>query len=149
MIVVSSMLTPPNPNFERTVRDSFAEQALMARLGASLTAVGAGRAEIELPFSAAVSQRQGRFASPAVAAVGECAGACAALTLMPAGSEVTTVEYKINFIRPASGNLLRASGRVMRAGQSLIVARVDVTVFGECGESGCALLQVTLMSVEP
>jgi uncharacterized protein (TIGR00369 family) len=145
MTVVNSMLTPPNPDFDPTVRDAFAKRRWLVELGAALAALGPGRAEIGLPFSDAVSHQGSQFASAAVAAVGECAGACAALTLIPAGSEVTTVEYKINFVGPARGELLRAKGRVIRAGQSLTVARVDISAVGEAGNSLCALLQVTMM----
>jgi hypothetical protein len=68
---VNMMFTPPNPNFERTVRDVFAQQQLMARLGASLVVVGPGYAELELPCSAVMSWREGHFASSAVAALAE------------------------------------------------------------------------------
>jgi uncharacterized protein (TIGR00369 family) len=145
MTVANSMFTPSNLNFERAVRDAFLKRGLLVRLGASLAAVGPGRAEIELPLSESISQKQGQFAGTAVAALGECAGVCAALTLMPAGSEVTTVEYKINLVRSARGTLLLAKGRVIRAGQSLTVARVDVFAVGEGADGICAILQVTMM----
>jgi uncharacterized protein (TIGR00369 family) len=147
MTAVSSMVTPANPSFERAVRDAFTKQELMMRLGAALVAVGPGYAEIELPCSAAVSCQQGRFATAAVAAVGESAGACAALAAMPAGSEAVTVDYKINLIRPARGNLLRARGRVVRVGQSLTVVRVDVSAAGSEAGSACALLLATVLRV--
>jgi uncharacterized protein (TIGR00369 family) len=147
MSAVSSILSPANPNFERAVRDAFAKQELMARLGGSLVAVGPGYAEIELPHSPAVSWEQGRFATAAVAALGESAGICAALAMMPAGSEATTVDYKINFIRPAQGSLLRASGRVIRPGQSVTVVRVAVRALGPDANGECALLLATVLRV--
>ena len=147
MTVVSSMVSPANPHFERAVRDAFAKHELMVRLGASLVAVGPGYAEIELPRSPAVSWEQGRFATAAVAALGESAGGCAALAMMPAGSEAATVDYKINFIRSARGDLLRASGRVVRAGQTLTVVRVVVRALGSDAVSDCALLVATVLRV--
>jgi uncharacterized protein (TIGR00369 family) len=147
MTVVKNTFTPANRHFEGMVRDAFAKRELIMRLGASLVAVSPGRAEIELPFSAAIAVEQGHFASAAVAAIGETAGACAALTLMPDGSEAMTVEYKVNFIRPARGMVLRASGQVMRAGQSILVARVEVKTPGNGEESVCAVLQTTMLRV--
>jgi uncharacterized protein (TIGR00369 family) len=147
MTVVKNTFIPPNPHFERMVRDAFAKRELIMRLGASLVAVSPGRAEIELPFSAAIAVKQDHFASAAVAAIGETAGACAALTLMPDGSEAMTVEYKVNFIRPARAMILRASGQVMRAGQSILVARVEVKTPGNGADSVCAVLQTTMLRV--
>ena len=147
MTVVNNSFTPPNPHFERMVRDAFAKRELIMRLGASLAAVTPGRAEIELPFSAAIVVEQDHFASAAVAAIGETAGACAALTLMPDGSEAVTVEYKINFIGPARGMLLRARGQVVRAGQSILVARVEVKTLVNGVDSVCAVLQTTMLRV--
>ena len=68
---------------------------------------------------------------------------------MPAGSEILTVEYKINLIRPALPPTLRAEGRVLRAGKTLTVCRADVYPRGAGGPEACALLQSTLMRVEP
>jgi uncharacterized protein (TIGR00369 family) len=147
MTAVNNSFTPPNPHFERMVRDAFAKREPIIRLGASLVAVNPGRVEIELPFSAAIAVEQSHFASAAVAAIGETAGACAALTLMPDGSDAMTVDYKVNFIRPARGKLLRASGQAMRAGQFIIVARVEVKTPGNGAESVCAVLQTTMLRV--
>jgi uncharacterized protein (TIGR00369 family) len=149
MTVVNNSFTPLNPHFERMVRDAFARRELIMRLGASLVAVRPGRAEIELPFPPAIAVEQGHFATAAVAAIGETAGACAALTLMPDGSEAITVEYKVNFIGPARAMSLHASGQVIRAGHSIIVARVAVKTPGNGADSVCAVLQTTILRVVP
>lgn len=141
---------PANPDFEAHVRASFAAQGLMATLGARLATVEPGHVVIEMPFSHAVSQQQGLFHGGAIGAIGDTAGGYAALTLMPAGSEVVTVEYKINFMRPAMGRLVRADGRILRAGRSVVVGQIDVVVIDENGrESACSALLATFMRVEP
>lgn len=137
-----------NPDFARVVADSFDRQGMMRVLGARLGRIEPGRVEIELPFGAAVGQQQGMFHGGAIGAIGDIAGGYAALSLMPAGSEVVTVEYKINFIRPALGALLRAEGQVLRAGKSITVCRIDVGLV-EGGEvKPVALLQGTFMGVK-
>lgn len=141
---------PANPGFEASVRASFAAQGLMATLGARLATVEPGHVVIEMPFSAAVSQQQGLFHGGAIGAIGDTAGGYAALTLMPAGSEVVTVEYKINFMRRAMGRLVRADGRILRAGRSVMVGQIDVAVIDPEGrESACSALLATFMRVEP
>lgn len=140
---------PANPAFEAQVRDSFIAQGLMATLGARLVTVEPGRVVIEMPFSPAVSQQHGLFHGGAIGAIGDTAGGYAALTLMQPGSEVVTVEYKINFLRPAMGRLVRAEGRIIRAGRSVLVGQIDVTVIDQGGqERACSALLATFMRVE-
>jgi acyl-coenzyme A thioesterase PaaI-like protein len=68
---------------------------------------------------------------------------------MPAGAEVLTAEYKINLIRPASPPILRAEGRVLRAGKTLTVCRAEVFHTGPRGLEVCALMQATMIRVDP
>jgi uncharacterized protein (TIGR00369 family) len=140
--------TPADPDYAAAVRTSFARQGLMAELGARLVVVEPGRVEIELPFSPRISQQQGLFHGAAIGAIGDSAGGYAALSLMPAGSEVVTVEYKINFVRPAKGTLLRARGLVLRAGRSMTVARIDVDMIDGAAPAKVALLQATYTRVD-
>ena len=75
---------PRNPAFAETVRASFAAQAFMATLGATLGRVEAGEVEIELPYSAALLQQHGYLHAGAVTAVLDSACGYAASTLMAA-----------------------------------------------------------------
>ena len=138
---------PRNPDFEAVIRKSFAAQGLMKTLGVVLRSVVPGRAVLELPYSAAVAQQQGLFHGAGIGAIGDVAGGYAALSLMAANSEVVTVEYKVNFIRPATAGLLRAEGQVLRAGKSLTVCRIDVAAIENGEATVVALLQATFMSV--
>lgn len=140
-------LQPANPAFAEVVRASFARQGMMRALGARMGEVAPGRVSIELPYGEVVGQQQGLFHGGAIGAIGDIAGGYAALSLTPAGSEVVTVEYKINFIRPAKGTLLRAEGHVLRAGKSLTIARIDVSVIEGGKATTVALLQATFMRV--
>jgi uncharacterized protein (TIGR00369 family) len=67
---------------------------------------------------------------------------------MPEGSEVVSIEYKINFVRPAQGKLLRAEGHVLRAGKSVSVSRVDVFAVEQDKPVLVAVLQATFMRVD-
>ena len=136
-----------DPEFSTKVRASFAAQGLMTTLDARLAAVEPGRVVIEMPMGPSITQQQGLFHGGAIGAIGDSAGGYASLTLMPASSEVVTVEYKINFVRPATGQLLRAEGQVLRAGKSITVARIDVQSVSDGVATTVALLQATFMRV--
>jgi len=106
--------------------DSFARQGLMKTLGARLVRVDAGRVDIELPYSDAVTQQHGYFHAAAMAAIADTAGGYAALTLMDAAEEVLAIEFKINLLRPATGSRLIAEATVVRAGRTIIVCQANV-----------------------
>lgn len=148
-ISVPSASLPPasNPDFERAVRESFASQGLMRTLAARIASVAPGQVVIEMPFSPAVSQQHGLFHGGVIGAIADNAGGYAALSLMPAGSEVLTIEYKINFMKPARGQLLRATGHVIRAGKSVTVVRSEVECIAGHAVAACALMQATMMRV--
>ena len=99
-------------------------------------------------YAPGVSQQNGYFHGGAVGAIADSAAGYAAYSLMPAGSDILTVEYKLNLIRPAVPPTLRAEGRVLRAGRTLTVCRADVFHSPPSGLEACALLQSTLMRVE-
>jgi len=83
--------------FER-VNTSFLRQGMMQHLGTRLLRVAPGEVELALPYSERVVQQQGGFHGGAMGALADIAGGYAALTVAPEGMEVTTVEYKINFL---------------------------------------------------
>lgn len=66
---------------------------------------------ISLPYSGKVTQQQGGFHGGAIGAIADIAGGYAGLTQAPEGMEVTSVEYKINFLAAFEGGELRATGR--------------------------------------
>jgi len=130
------------------VEKSFKRQGLMVHLGAQLLRVESGTVEIGLPYSDKVTQQQGGFHGGAMGALADIAGGYAALTVAPQDMEVTTVEYKINFLAAFQGGELRATGQVLRAGRRLIVTTAEVSHIAADGKvSACAVMRQTLMPV--
>ena len=127
------------------MRASFARQGLMRAIGAELATLGPGRCAVQVPFSEEVSQQHGFFHGGVIGAVADTAGGYAALSLLPVGSEVVTLEYKVNFLRPAAGDRLLAEGSVLRAGRSVTVTRVDVFVEAHGRKRLCAALQQSIV----
>lgn len=62
-----------------------------------------------------------------IAALADTAAAVAAYTVVPRGTEIATIELKINYLLPVSGGILAAEGKVLRAGRNFIVVECDVT----------------------
>jgi uncharacterized protein (TIGR00369 family) len=144
---VSTPFAPRDALYEKRVRASFARQGAMLHLGANIASLEPGRCEIALPFRPELSQQHGYFHAGVVSAIVDSAGGYAALTLFEEGSEVLTVEFKINLIAPADGERLIAEGRVVRSGRTLTVCTGEVrSIRGETHKT-CAIMQQTLMRI--
>jgi uncharacterized protein (TIGR00369 family) len=131
------------------VQASFARQGMMQHLGARLLQVEPGLCVIALPYSDKVTQQQDGFHGGAMGALADIAGGYAGLTQAPPGMEVTSVEYKINFLAALRDGELRATGRVIKAGRRVIVTSAQVVHLDADGkETACAVMQQTLMVVQ-
>lgn len=124
-----------------------ASQGAMRLLGARLTEVDAGVAEFEVDFRPELSQQNGFFHAGIVSTLIDTAGGCAGATLMPPGSGVLTVEFKVNLLAPADGEKLRARGEVVKSGRTLTITQGKVFVTKDGKETLCALMQQTLIAM--
>ena len=144
----SSAAAPAHPELHRRVLASFERQGMMLHLGARLLEVGPGLCVVGLPYGERASQQQGSFPGGAMGPLADIAGGYAALTVAPDDVEVTTVEYKINFLASLRGGELHATGRVVRAGRRIIVASAIVVHIDASGKStDCAVMQQTVVPV--
>ena len=135
----------PNPNFAANVANSFAQQAIMSLIGARLALVEPGVVEIELPFRADLTQQDGFLHAGVITTVADSAAGYAAYTLMPAGSRVLSIEFKVNLLRPARGELFVARAEVIKAGRTLTVVRADVFAPNAGDRELVATMQGTMM----
>lgn len=130
------------------VAASFERQGMMQHLEAKLIRVIEGEVEIALPYGDKVTQQQGGFHGGAMGALADIAGGYAALTVAPEGMEVTTVEYKINFLSSKQDGELRAVGKVVKGGKRIIVTTAEVFHLDAQGQQTlCAVMQQTLVPV--
>lgn len=140
--------TPRDPNFEQRVRASYARQAAMATLGATISQVAPGHVVIDLPFRRELTQQHGFLHAGVVTSVMDSACGYAALSLMDRDTAVLSVEFKVNLLAPAQGDLFRASGRVVRAGRTLTVVSGELRVVEAAGEGALvAMMTGTMMAV--
>src|SRR4051794_27566846 len=105
---------PLNSNFERDIRQSFSRLKFMVFLNAELASVEAGKVSISMPFREDLTQQIGLIHAGVVAAIADTACGYAAVTLMPPGSDVISIEFKLNLLAPAVGDRLVARAEVVR-----------------------------------
>ena len=119
----------------------------MAHLGARLKSIEPGVCEIELPFRPELTQQHGFFHAGVVATLLDNTGGYAAFSLMPQGTSVLTVEFKLNRLAPASGDLLVARSSVLKPGKTLTVCRGEAWVQKGGDTKTCAACQMTIMAM--
>lgn len=135
------------PDWEGRVRDSFARQPAMTLIGASLGGVAPGAVEVVMACTPQVAQQHGYVHGGVVAMIADSAAGYAALSVVPADATVLSVEYKLNFLAPAQGEFLRAAGRVIKAGRTLVVVQVDVHACRGDARVLCATMLQTVMTM--
>ena len=138
---------PKDPHFEARVRASFARQAFMAALGAELVAVSPGEVSIALSFREDLTQQHGFLHAGVAASVVDSACGYAALSLMPPGAGVLSVEFKVNLLAPAAGERFIATGRVVKPGRTLTVCAGEVAAERGGERTVVALMQATMMTL--
>ena len=130
------------------IEDSLKRQGMMVHLQARLLRVEHGLVEIALPYSEKVTQQRNGFHGGAMGALADIACGYAGLTVLDDGMDVTTVEYKINFLAAFQGGELRATGKVVRAGRRIIVTTAEIFHVDDQGKhSACAVMQQTLAPI--
>ena len=108
------------------IRESFDRQGFMRTLGAVLESVETGTVTITCGFDERLTQQHGLLHGGVVASLVDVACGYAALSVMPAGQEVLTVEFKVHFLKPAKTDRLIAVGQVVQAGRTLTVCEGSV-----------------------
>lgn len=121
-----SFLQAPDSEYENRIRASSARQQAMQLMGAQLRRVEPGAVTIALLYRADLTQQNGYVHAGIITAIADSACGYAAYTLMPSGSEVLSVEFKVNLLRPAEGEEFLAEAQVIKPGRTLTVTRCDV-----------------------
>ncbi len=125
----------PVADFEERVRASFARQEAMRTIGAILTSVTPGIVEIEMPFSAVLTQQHGFLHAGIISAALDSACGYAAFSLMPEDAGVLTIEFKVNLLAPGRGERFLFRGSVTKPGRTIVVADGQAYAFAADGEA--------------
>ena len=145
--MTTTRFEPKDPGYADRVRASFARQAAMDTIGATLAAVEPGRVVIELAWAQALTQQHGFLHAGMVATGLDSACGYAGFSLMPADAAVLTIEYKINLLAPAQGQRFRMEGLVIKPGRTVTVTEGRAWAIEDSREKLIATMSCTLMAV--
>ncbi|SNC60025.1 uncharacterized domain 1-containing protein [Hymenobacter gelipurpurascens] len=117
---------PATESLEARIRRRLTRQHFMHLIGADLTLIEPGRVEAELLLEQQHEQHSGYAHGGLVATMADLAAGFAAVTLVPEGEGVVTVELKTSYLHPGVGSKLRAIGWVLKAGHRLHFCEAEV-----------------------
>ena len=98
----------------------------MATLGARIAEAEPGRVVLELEAGPQHRHGGGVVQGGVITQIADAAMGMSLATYQPDGIWNTTVELKINFVRPAVSGRLRAVGRVVEMSETLLFSEADV-----------------------
>jgi uncharacterized protein (TIGR00369 family) len=143
---MAAMTAQPS-DVERVVRENLGRQTFLRLLGATATVVEPGHVVIEVPFRDDLCQQNGYLHAGVLTSVADSACGYAALSRMPPGRDVLSVEFKVNLLAPGVGDLFRADARVVRSGRTLSVCQAEVTAVRDgAAPTPVALMQATMIA---
>ena len=125
------MKTKPEQSLDKhwatqLVRARMKESQVISHLGFDVEMVEKGRAVFLLDVLAHHKQLHGVVHGGILAALADTTAAIAAYTTVPRGTEIATVELKINYLEPVPGGRIKADARVLRAGRNFVVTECEI-----------------------
>ena len=140
---------PKNPDYRKIATATFARQRAMRTLGISIARLEPGEVDLSMPYSLDWTQQNGFVHAGVITAGLDTACGIAAFTLMPAGSDVLTVEFKTNLLAPAQGERFFFRACVVKPGRTLTVCDARAFALGHGAETLIATMTGTLMAMMP
>src|SRR3954468_18260608 len=138
---------PKNPDFRAVATDTFARQQAMRTLGISLARLAPGEVKLSMGYFADFTQQNGFVHAGVITAGLDSACGIAAFKLMPAGSDILTVEFKTNLLAPAKGQRFAFRGIVVKPGRTLTVCEGRAYADEDGNETLIATMTGTLMAL--
>lgn len=93
-------------------------------------------------------QQDGFIHAGVMATMADHTAGYSAFTIVPEDYQILTIEFKVNFLRPAYGDSLICRSRVIREGSQIIISESEVFDSREGEETLVAKAMVTLMAVQ-
>jgi uncharacterized protein (TIGR00369 family) len=138
---------PKNPDYRAVATATFDRQQAMRTLGISIARLEPGEVDLSMPYSVDWTQQNGFVHAGIITAGLDNACGIAAFTLMPAGTDILTVEFKTNLLAPAKGQLFAFRAHVIKPGRTLTVCEAQAFAETDGAETLIATMTGTLMAL--
>ncbi len=133
-----------DPHYRERTLAAFAHQPWAEHLGMQAGEIEPGRFEILLPLKPFHLQHDGIVHGGVLATLADTAVALAAYTLAAPSQRIVTIEFKINYLRPAQGERLVCRGTVLRPGRTVTVSEAEIYTFDGAAQKLAAKALATI-----
>lgn len=128
------------------LKDDYA-RGFIGFCGLSAAQIERGRFVSSVKIEEHHRQQDGFIHAGVMATMADHTAGYSAFTTVPEGIQILTIEFKINFLRPAFGDELVCESRVIREGRQIVVSESDVFDVRNGDRFHVARATVTLMAV--
>lgn len=118
-------------------------------LGMKMVRLVPGEAQISMAGAKKLHQYQKIVHGGAISSLADTAATFAALASVPDGSDVITIEFKLNFLAPFKDGRAVATGRVVHLGRRTCVAEVGIKKAGSGETIAVGLFTMLCFQVTP
>ncbi len=122
-------------------------QGFPAFCGFEVDTVEDGRFETRLAVQPEHLQQDGFVHAGVIATMADHTAGYAAYTTVSENHRILSIEFKINYFKPATGETLVCKSRVINRGKTIIVSESEVFSRSDAEEKRVAKAMVTLMAV--
>lgn len=140
------MKTTSDKNRLEAIKKEFS-QGFIAHIGYELMDISDGVAVSRLDVRHNHLQQDGFIHAGVLSAMADHTAGFAAFTLIPEEKRILTIEFKINFLRPAAANQIICRAKVLKAGKNILVCESEVFDVREEAEVLTAKAQLTMAAV--
>ena len=138
---------PSDPQYKDKVTESFNRQQVMKTVDATLKTIRPGEIALEFPYQSNLTQQHGFIHAGIVSTVLDSACGYAAFSLMSKHTGVLTIEFKLNLLSPAKGEMFRAVGTVKKPGKNITVTQGELFSYEAGEEKLVAMMVGTIMTI--
>lgn len=118
---------PINPNFKDALLNRLPERmAFWTLLGIAFVDVETGWAKMRMPFADKLTNSAGIGHGGALFTLADSAASMALVSMAAKGEVVTTVEMKINFLKPFGKGEVVAEARILHCGRTTALGDVEI-----------------------
>jgi len=118
-----------------------------AYLGFQADVVAEGAFKSRLSIRPEYKQQDGFVHAGIIATLADHTAGYAAYTVVPKNMRILTIEFKINFFKPALGKVLICKSKVISTGKKIIISESKVFMDSEDKESLISKALVTLRAI--
>ncbi|MGB7285220.1 MAG: PaaI family thioesterase [Candidatus Acidiferrum sp.] len=112
--------------YEEALRRRAKEGGATSLLGLKLESLEKGHVVFSMRVKPRHKQLHGVVHGGVLATLADTVAAIAAYTTVPKGTNIATVELKINFLEAVPGGRIKAEGRVLRTGRNFVVTECEI-----------------------